>query len=426
MGIRSNRAGIGVAAILGAVAISIGGVPAGATASTAPADGPDISTMGADGAARAALPGATRFATFNASLNRQTEGGLLADLSTPDDPQAAQIAEVLQRNRPDVVLLNEFDHVEGGAAVTAFQQNYLSVSQQGARPIEYPYSFIAPVNTGVPSGLDLNRDGEVGGPDDALGFGEFPGQYGMVVLSRHPIDLDGVRTFQNFRWQDMPGALLPDDVDTPEPADWYSPEALDLLPLSSKSHWDLPIRIGSEPVHFLVSHPTPPAFDGPEGRNRLRNHDEIRFWADYVTPGRGDYAYDDQGGRGGLADGAAFVIAGDQNADPMDGDGEPGAIARLLNTPTLIDPWPGSLGAIRAAWDQGGANREHRGLSWFDTADFNDESPGNLRVDYVLPSRQLIPVGSGVFWPIPESALSRLNSASDHHLVWVDVFGKRR
>ena len=34
--------------------------------------------------------------------------------------------------------------------------------------------------------------------------------------------------------------------------------------LSSKSHWDVPLRVGGEVVHFLVSHPTPPVFDGPD------------------------------------------------------------------------------------------------------------------------------------------------------------------
>ena len=29
--------------------------------------------------------------------------------------------------------------------------------------------------------------------------------------------------------------------------------------------------------------PTPPAFDGEEDRNGRRNHDEIRFWVDYVS-----------------------------------------------------------------------------------------------------------------------------------------------
>lgn len=60
----------------------------------------------------------------------------------------------------------------------------------------------------------------------------------------------------------MPGALLPDDPDTPAPRDFYSDQELDIMPLSSKSHWDVPIEIGRRPVHFLVSHPTPPVFDG--------------------------------------------------------------------------------------------------------------------------------------------------------------------
>ena len=287
--------------------------------------------------ATAAADPPVRFATFNTSLNRPAEGQLLADLSTPDDPQARAIADAIQRIRPDVVLLNEFDHVPGGAAVDAFRTNYL---QRGKNPIDYPYAFTAPVNTGVPSGFDLNNDGVVGGPDDAFGFGEFPGQYGMVVLSKHPIE--EVRTFQHFRWADMPGAKLPDDPRTPEPADWYSPEELRHLRLSSKSHWDLSIRIGGETVHLLASHPTPPNFDGPEDRNGLRNHDEIRFWADYVTPGRGDYIYDDTGTTGGLPEGERFVIVGDQNSDPLDGDST--AAQLLLNAPRVVDPLPGSIG----------------------------------------------------------------------------------
>ncbi len=72
----------------------------------------------------------------------------------------------------------------------------------------------------------------------------------------------------------------------PDGTPWYTPgPELDSFRLSSKSHWDVPIEIGKKTVHFLVSHPTPPVFDGPEDRNGTRNHDEIRFWADYVGPG---------------------------------------------------------------------------------------------------------------------------------------------
>ena len=198
-----------------------------------------------------------RFSTFNASLNRGTEGQLLSDLSTPHNTQAKVIAEIIQRNNPDVLLINEFDYADDGQAAELFRDNYLAVGQHGAAPVDYPYYYVAPSNTGVPSGHDLNNDGTVGGGDDAFGFGLFPGQYGMVVYSKYPIETDAVRTFQLFRWQDMPGNLIP--------TQFYSPEEQAILRLSSKSHWDVPIRVDkNKTVHFLVSHPTPPTFDGPE------------------------------------------------------------------------------------------------------------------------------------------------------------------
>lgn len=52
------------------------------------------------GPAAADSPRDVRVATFNASLNRAVEGELVADLSTPDDPQAREVAEVVQRVRP--------------------------------------------------------------------------------------------------------------------------------------------------------------------------------------------------------------------------------------------------------------------------------------------------------------------------------------
>ncbi|QFU88713.1 hypothetical protein YIM_17665 [Amycolatopsis sp. YIM 10] len=375
--------------------------------------------------AEATASKSVRFATFNASLNRAQAGQLVADLSTPDNAQAREAAEVIQRNRPDVLLVNEFDYVPGNAAADLFRQNYLGVGQNGAAPIDYPYAFTAPANTGVPTGFDLDRNGKVEGGNDAHGFGVFEGQYGMLVLSKYPIDTAAARTFQRFRWADMPGALLPDDPATPAKGDWYSPEILDVLRLSSKSHWDLPIRVAGSDVHFLVSHPTPPVFDGPEDRNGTKNHDEVRFWADYVTPGKAGYIYDDRGGRGGLGPRDRFVVAGDNNADQHDGDGIDGGIERLLRAPRVIDPHPASLGGAQAARDQGGANTTHRGPAFLDTGDFADNTPGNLRVDYVLPSHGLVPWRAEVFWPLPDSPLARLNDASDHHLVRVDVLVPR-
>ena len=45
----------------------------------------------------------------------------------------------------------------------------------------------------------------------------------------------------------------------------------------------------------------------------------------------------------------------------------------------------------------------------------------DLRVDYVLPSRSLKIVRSGVFWPPAGDPASALLDASDHRLVWVDI-----
>ncbi len=368
---------------------------------------------------------AVRFATFNASLNRGAEGQLVSDLSTPDNQQARNVAETIQRVDPDVVLINEFDYAP--EAVDLFRDNYLEVGQNGADPIDFPYAFIAPSNTGVPSGFDLNNDGQVSGGDDAFGFGLFPGQYGLVVYSKHPILANRARTFQHFLWRDMPGAMLPDDPATAAPADWYSPQEQAVFRLSSKSHWDLPIRIGKHVVHFLVSHPTPPTFDGPEDRNGTRNHDEIRFWADYVTGGkRARYIYDDQGRRGGIMRGSEFVIAGDMNADPYDGDSVDSAILQLLEHKRIAVTNPTSEGGPEASALQGGANTTQRGDPVYDTADFADTAPGNLRVDYVLPSRHLRTVGSGIFWPTVSDPLYRLTGAfpfptSDHRMVWIDV-----
>ncbi len=379
-------------------------------------------------AADAKRPAALRLATYNLSLNRNAPGQLEADLSTGTNEQARAVAEVIQRSNPDIVLLNEFDYVPDHRAADLFRDNYLEVGQGGADPIEFPYAYVAPSNTGIPSGFDLNNNGTVGGPDDAFGFGFFPGQFGMAVLSKYPIDTAAVRTFQKFRWRDMPGALLPDDPATAAPADWYSPAELAAFRLSSKSHWDVPVQVGRRTIHVLASHPTPPVFDGPEDRNGLRNHDEIRFWADYVRPGRASsYIYDDDGGQGGLTPGSAFVVLGDQNSDPFDGDSVDGAVQQLIDHPRITDPLPTSAGAVEAAALQGGANTTHRSDPRYDTADFNDNpAPGNLRADYVLPSTQLRPLDAGVFWPVRADPLSRLTGefpfpTSDHRLVWVDL-----
>lgn len=357
-----------------------------------------------------------RVATFNASLNRPQPGQLALDLSTPLDGQAQAVAEIVQRNSPDVLLLNEFDYDPEGAAAEGFKRNYLERSQGGQDPIDYPYKYLAPSNTGIPSGADLDGDGIVGGPADALGYGEFEGQYGMVLFSKHPIEAAKIRTFQKFLWKDMPDSQMP--------TRHYGELVRGVLPLPSKSMWDVPITVGDKTIHVIAAHPAPPVFDGPEKRNRARNHDEIRLINDYLGgEGRGEYIYDDSGKRGALEPGSDFVVLGDLNSDAGSGDSDPAAITKLLGNPLLVDPLP-------AAAERTG-DREARGIagitgSALGTADFGRGNAGVLRVDYVLPSATLPARGSGVYWPGAGQDGAGLVSgwppaSSDHRLVWVDV-----
>jgi endonuclease/exonuclease/phosphatase family metal-dependent hydrolase len=362
-----------------------------------------------------------RVATFNVSLNRPRAGQLANELRGTAEADVQKIAAVLQRVRPDIVLLNEFDYDAAGAALQNFEQNYLAVAQAGGEPLQFKHRYIAEVNTGEPTGIDMNRDGRSDGPNDAYGFGRFPGQYGMVVLSQWPIAADQVRSFRRFLWRDMPDALLPRLPESGE--SYYSPEQLAIFRLSSKSHWDLPIQLGGRTLHLLACHPTPPAFDGPEDRHGCRNHDEIRLWADYIVPERAGYLVDDAGARGGLETGASFVIVGDLNSDPLDGDSAEGAIKQLLEHPAInVSFIPQSAGALAAAEASGRRNSSQRGDPRHDTADFSSPNgPGNLRVDYVLPSKNLKVESGGVFWPTPDDPEAALSTASDHHLVWIDL-----
>ncbi len=361
------------------------------------------------------MPTTVRFATFNTSLYADSDGGLIARLMN-NDAAARKVAAIIQHQRPDVLLLNEFDYDSEGKAVAIFLRDYLAVGQLGEQPISYPHHFSGPVNTGVASGLDLDGDGRSDGPGDAWGFGRHPGQYGMLVLSRYPIDANSVRSFQHFRWADLPDALTPKNPDTG--AAFYPDTVWQQLRLSSKSHWDVPIRSPLGVIHFLVSHPTPPVFDGPENRNGLRNHDEIRLWAEYLSDARLDWLYDDDGKHGGLLQDAAFVIAGDLNADPMDGDGFQHPVRLLLDHPRVNTRFVPTSNGARAQAARYGHSRE--GNTATHTGDFGP-SAGTLRIDYVLPSRQLNVRDGGVFWPATGEPGHDWIDASDHHLVWLDL-----
>lgn len=359
-----------------------------------------------------------RVATFNVSLFRDRAGQLVEDLESGNDDNAHRLAHVIQTVRPDVLLLNEFDYDQEHRAIDAFLEKYLQVGHDNAEPISYPHFYTNAVNTGVPSGIDLDNDGQSDGWNDCYGFGRYPGQYGMVVLSRFPIDESATRTFQKLLWKDMKDANLP--IDPKSGQSFYSDEAMNAFRISSKSHWDVVIDVNGSPLHFIVSHPTPPVFDGPEDRNGKRNHDEIRLIADYISDDPHDYIVDDNGKSGGLAAGSHFVIAGDLNADPNDGASFKHAAKQLTDHPLVQStPTPSSGGSAVQSGE--GKNTEHTGDARHDTADFNNRRTGNLRADYVLPSKTLKVHDAKVFWPTPNEEAYRLVTVTDHRMVWIDV-----
>ncbi len=324
----------------------------------------------------------------------------MRDILAGESADVAVAVAVIAHVAPDIAVLTGFDHDHEGHALAAFADRLTALG------LDYPYRFAPAPNAGLATGLDLDGDGRRGTARDAQGYGRFRGQGGMALLSRWPIDTGRARDFSGLLWADLPGAIppaLPDEV-------------AQVQRLSTTGHWDVPVRTPAHgTVRILAFHATPPVFDGPEDRNGRRNHDEAALWRAWLD-----------GALGEGAPTARFAIAGDVNLDPSDGDGRPGALSALLSDPRLQDPAPRSAGGMAAARAQGGVNAEHRGDPARDTADFGEDGPGNLRVDYVLPSSDWTIIAAGVFWPAPEDPHAGLLGVAEtdvtrHRLVWVDV-----
>ncbi|MEP2642436.1 endonuclease/exonuclease/phosphatase family protein [Roseobacter sp.] len=339
--------------------------------------------------ASAAQADSLRVATFNTELSRRGPGLLLRDIVRGEDPQIIATLDVIVAAQADVLVLQDFDYDLTGAALAAYTD---ALRLKG---LDYPYHFSARPNTGMPTGLDMDGDGKLGEPRDAQSYGRFSGQGGMAILSRYPILLDQLEDFTAMLWRDLPGALLPVTKDGPFP----SQEAQAIQRLSTTNHWAVPVALPEGgPVHIMTFHSSPPVFDGPEDRNGKRNHDEIVFWQQYLS------------GAFGTPPQERFVLVGDLNQDPRDGEGIKSAINGLLADPRLQDPTPQSVGSTTATGDP------------FDTVDWTDPVPGNLRVDYILPSVDWRVLDAGVIWPDLDTPLGQtVTAASRHRLVWVDI-----
>ncbi|SMX46583.1 endonuclease/exonuclease/phosphatase family protein [Actibacterium lipolyticum] len=327
----------------------------------------------------------------------------MRDILSGDDPQVSAVISVITEVQPDVLLLQGIDYDLNGATVSALIDALDDAGQS------FDFIHAGRPNSGVRTGLDHDGDGTTDSARDAQGFGRFPGEGGMALLSRFPIDTAGVKDFSALLWADLPGGELPVKDGAPFPsAELYTTQRL-----SSVAHWDVPVLVAGRPIHILAFHATPPVFDGPEDMNGLRNRDELRLWMRYLDGALGEPAPD-----------GPFVVLGDANLDPFDGDGLGTAMQEFMADPRLRALYPESDGGRLAP--QSGANAGHNGDPAQDTVAWADNGPGNMRVDYALPSVELTVTGTGVYWPAPgDPGAEVAAAASRHRLVWLDVMLER-
>lgn len=279
--------------------------------------------------------------------------------ATGGDPQIAAARQAIATLNADILVLGGIDFDAEGLALAALNDG-----------LDAPYPALLPLrpNTGVPTGFDLDGNGRRDEARDAQGFGTFPGQGGMALLSRAPIAPEQARDFSTFLWKDLPGADLP-----PLPE-----AAAGVLRLSSVGHHETTLLLpGEQTLRLLSWYATTPAFDGPEDRNGKRNADENRFWQ-MLLDGALPFA----------PPAAPFVLIGQANLDPKKGDGRRLTLQALLADPRLQDPLAGK-----------------------DTVDYGG-AIGRLRVAYILPSANLRVTGAGVE-PAPMGAR--------HRPVWVEI-----
>lgn len=328
-----------------------------------------------------------RVATYDCGMSQSGPGLLLQHLTKGDQPSVEAGVAVIRKLDADILVLTGFDYDYDGAALSALQDRLSALG------LDYPQALALRPNTGVPTGLDLDHNGALNGPRDAQAYGRFAGQAGMAILSRFPIDRAGIRDFTGLLWAALPDADLPPDL---------APEARAVQRLSTSGHYEIPILYDEgKSLRLLVWSATPPVFDGPEDRNGRRNADETALWLHLLQgdlPGvTGRYPPPQP----------PFVVMGEPNLDPADGEGKPQALRTLIAL--LQDPEPRGT--------SGRHDARHKGDPALDTALLPKSGVG-LRLDMILPSRDITVSDAQVLWPPDTDPFAAtLTAASRHHPI---------
>lgn len=324
-----------------------------------------------------------RIATYNVDFWAKGPGLALQSLQRGDNPAQLAAVQVIANLDADVLLLTGIDYDLHGDTLAALEKR---LAKAGA---PYPYRLPLRPNTGVATGLDLDGNGIFGEPRDAQAYGRWAGEGGMAVLSRFPIYTDNIRDFSGLLWRDLPDNLMLPDT----PASQL---------LSTTGAYEVPLALPDGKIlRLLAYYASPPIFDGPEDRNGRRNHDETAFWLRLLA---GDLHFKPPE--------APFVILGQSNLDPADGAGRKQAITALLHHFALQDPQPRGL-----------SQRHDPGQSGDPALDTSlYPKIGGLRVEVILPSKDMHVTASGVEWP-PDAdpTAATLTAASRHRPLWVNL-----
>ncbi|RLB65719.1 MAG: hypothetical protein DRI90_01245 [Deltaproteobacteria bacterium] len=323
-------------------------------------------------------------------------------------PQIEAAVQVVTRFNPDVLAVNEFQYdvegtppppgtINGSGLNGARLMDRLNAVTQGA---PYTHHLITFGNSGVSwSGYD-------GATDDPYfseaGEGSTPGMFNYAIISRYPILADQARLIVDVPWLALEGhsgdaLALATGITVPED-----------YPLFAKGLLIVPIQVGDHVLHVIANHPFPPI---AHVVRPYRHHDEIlgmKLLLDGNLPGVDPLPPD-----------ARFVIAGDLNVDPDDGDALPGTIDLLFDHPLVIPSQPADgYGSV------GHTPEQNTQASACPSSSAPDPSTENqFQLDYLMPSTSIgEPLGTGMFFPDPTSTDWALAcEASDHMLLWADL-----
>jgi alkaline phosphatase D len=252
-------------------------------------------------------------------------------------------------------------------------------------------------------------DGDTGGHAELAmrGFGEWNGRFNLGLMTKHEILADDVRIVHDYPWHRVPGnsiATIETELGIAIPDDF---------PIFEKALHVVPVRLDTGAViHFILAHPVSSGFNA---MNPYRNRDELHAISLFLS---GDLPGVDP-----LPADAHFVVVGDLNADPEDGEGDGAVLQALIDHESISPHFP--VGA-------GGTAGSHPERNTFLSGCGRDtgpivSNPGSrlqLQLDYLLTSSTLGAVqASGVFWPelddLDEYTLAC--HASDHRFVWIDL-----